>query len=90
MIFKIEKDTNGQSTTIRLIGRIQSEHLDEVKAQIMDIGPRIVLDLEEVTLVDVDVIRFLGVCEDKGMEVVHCSPYIREWMICEKDRGRTS
>ncbi len=48
-------------------------------------GPRILLDLEEVTLVDVDVIRFLVVCEDKGIEVVHCSPYIRGWMRRERD-----
>jgi hypothetical protein len=88
MTFKIQKDSDGQSTTIRLIGRIQSEHLDELKAQITGIGPRIVLDLDEVTLVDVDVIRFLGVCEDEGIEVVHCSPYIREWMHRERDRRK--
>ena len=88
MTFKIEKDSDRQSTTIRLIGRIQSGHLDALKAQITGIGPRIVLDLDEVTLVDVDVIRFLGVCEDEGIEVVHCSPYIREWMRQERDRRK--
>ena len=44
----------------------------------------IVLDLEEVTLVDVDVVRFLGMCEAKGVELVHCSPYIREWVFREQ------
>ena len=43
----------------------------------------IVLDLEEVTLVDVDVVRFLGMCEAKGVELVRCSPYIREWIFRE-------
>ena len=51
-------------------------------------GPRIFLDLEEVTLVDVDVIRFLVVCEDEGIEVVRCSAYIREWMRRERDRRK--
>jgi len=41
---------------------------------------RIVLDLEEVTLVDLDVVRFLGVSQADGVELVNCSPYIREWI----------
>ena len=88
MTLKIEKDSDGQQTTIRLIGHMQSEHIEELKAQIKGSGPGIVLDLDEVTLVDVDVIRFLGVCEDEGIEVVHCSPYIREWMRQERDRRK--
>jgi anti-anti-sigma regulatory factor len=83
MTFKIEKGSDRKSTTIRLIGRIQSEHLDELKAQITGIGPRIVLDLDEVTLVDLDVVRFLSACEEKGVELLNCSPYIREWILRE-------
>ena len=45
---------------------------------------RIVLDLEEVTLVDLDVVRFLGVTEAEGVEVVNCSPYIRDWIVRER------
>ena len=44
----------------------------------------IAIDLEEVTLVDVEVVRFLGMCEAKGVELAHCSPYIREWIYREK------
>jgi hypothetical protein len=43
------------------------------------------LDLKEVTLVDVDVVRFLGACEVEGVEIVHCSQYIREWMVRERE-----
>jgi len=43
------------------------------------------LDLQEVTLVDVDVVRFLRVCEAGGMKIVHCSQYIREWMTRERE-----
>ena len=49
-------------------------------------GPRTVLDLDEVTLVDVEVVRFLGGCEAAGIAVLHCSPYIREWIRMEQDR----
>jgi hypothetical protein len=50
---------------------------------------KVVLDLEEVTLVDLEVVRFLGVCEADGAEITHCSPYIREWMVRElSERNR--
>jgi hypothetical protein len=86
MTLRIEKDSDGQQTTIRLIGHMQSEHLGELKAQMQDSGSGIVLDLEEVTLVDVEVVRFLGVCEAEGNTVLRCAPYIREWMHREQDR----
>jgi len=86
MTLRIEKDFDGQQTTIRLIGHMQSEHLEELKAQMKGSGSGIVLDLEEVTLVDVEVVRFLGVCEAEGSTVLRCAPYIREWMRREQDR----
>ena len=51
-----------------------------------DNGPMTVLDLDEVTVVDVEVVRFLGDCEAAGIAVLHCSPYIREWIRREQDR----
>ena len=42
------------------------------------------LDLSEVTLVDVGVVRFLGDQERRGVELGKCSPYIREWIQREK------
>ena len=60
MTLKIEKYSEGTSTTIRLIGRIQAEHLAELEKQIRESESKIALDLEEVDLVDVQVVRFLG------------------------------
>ena len=84
MTFRIEKSVSGQKTIIRLTGRLQSEHLDELKTQIFGDGSSNALDLDAVTLVDVGVVRFLNVCEESGIELIHCLPYIREWMIREK------
>ena len=84
---KIEKDPQGGKTTIRLIGHFQSEHVGELKKQLLDSGPHFVLDLKEVTIVDVDVVRFLGACELEGMKILHCSPYIREWILREQQRN---
>ncbi len=83
MTLRIDSDSDGHTTTIRLTGRIRSEHLQELKEQLAGAGSKVVLDLEEVTLVDLDVVRFLGVCEADGAEVKHCSPYIRGWMLRE-------
>ena len=46
---------------------------------------RIVLDLEDVTLVDLDVVRFLALSEAGRVELVNCSPYIREWIFRERN-----
>jgi len=46
---------------------------------------RIVLDLEEITLVDRDVVRFLGMSEQEGIELVNFSPYIRDWIFRERN-----
>ena len=85
MTLKIEKYSDGNSTTIRLIGRMQAEHLEELEKQIRESGPAITLDLEEVTLVDVQVVRFLGACEAQGITLLNCSPYIRDWIGKERD-----
>jgi hypothetical protein len=52
--------------------RMRAEHLDELKAQIAG-GSTIAPDLEEVSLVDVDVVRGRHPSE-------HCSPYVKDWM----------
>jgi hypothetical protein len=83
---KIEKFVRQRRTTIRLIGRVRAEDLVEVARQLEGSGPGAVLDLDEVTLVDVNAIRFLNRCEMEGMRLVNCSPYISEWMSREQDR----
>ena len=83
-MLKIETDSNGRTPIIRLIGRIQSGDVDELKAQMGGAGPSFVLDLDQVTLVDLDVVRFLCGCEEDGVELAHCSPYIREWILREQ------
>ena len=81
---KIERNSQGGVTTIHLIGHFQSEHIGELRNQLKLNGPRFVLDLTEVTLVDADIVRFLGICEVDGVGIVNCSPYIREWIKQER------
>jgi hypothetical protein len=83
-MLKIERSSDRERTKIRLIGRARSEHLDEITKQMGSCGPEVILDLEEVTVVDVDVVRFLGTCEREGTELLHCPRYIREWISREQ------
>ena len=86
MTLRIEKDSDGQTTTLRLIGRMQREHIEELKAQIRAGGTSVTLDLNEVSLVDLEVIRFLATCQSEGISLVHCSRYINNWIAKERSR----
>ena len=82
---KIERASQPGETTLRLSGQFQAEHIAEVKRQLQENGPRFVLDLTEVTVVDVEVVRLFVVCEANGAKIVHCPRYIREWMNRERE-----
>ena len=84
MTFRIEKTRSGSVTTVRLIGRLRSEHVEELKKQISPDEGQVVLDLEELTLVDLDVVRFLNVCENQGAKIANASAYIQKWMVRER------
>jgi hypothetical protein len=83
--FKIEKYLAGHGRTIRLIGRMRAEHLSELEKQIRESKSKIALDLEELDLVDVEAVRFLGMCETQGVTLLNCSAYIRDWIGKERD-----
>jgi anti-anti-sigma regulatory factor len=86
MTLRIESVSDEHGTTIRLIGRMQAQHVEEVKTQIGVGGARVALDLEELSLVDIDAVRFLGTCQAGGISIVHCPPYINDWIANEQGR----
>ncbi len=69
---------------VKLIGRIQTDHLSELRAELDAIGGSIVLDLGEVSLVNVDVVRFLSACQSQGTQLLNCPAYIRKWIDSER------
>jgi len=87
---RIEKSFEGGKTIFRVSGGIASEQLEELKAEMAGEGAAAVLDLEHVTLVDVEGVRFLSDCEGQGIELLHCPLYIREWIAREQARSRDS
>ena len=84
-MLRIERKLEGCVTRLRLSGRIQSERIACIRSAMSDDGcRRKVLDLSEVTLVDVSVVRFLISCEDEGIELAQMPTYVREWMARER------
>jgi hypothetical protein len=84
---RIETESRGRRTTIRLIGHFQSEHVEELRSQLQRHGPKVVLDLKELAAVDVDFVRALGAGELAGAKLVNYSQYIREWIDRERHFG---
>ncbi len=88
MTLKIKQVAGKREIRICLSGQLRSEHLDQLKSEVERGGPRVTLDLEELDLVDIEGVRFLNACESAGISILHCSPYIREWMLQERSRPK--
>ena len=73
---------------IRLSGELRIAYLDQVEAEIERCESPVVLDLEELDLIDLEGVRFLNACESAGVSILHCSAYIREWMLRERGRPK--
>ena len=87
MTLKIKQICEKRGTRIWLSGELRSTHLDEVRSEIEQVVPPVTLDLEGVDVVDIDGVRLLNEFKAQGVQVVNCSPYIREWMLQDKRFG---
>ena len=84
-MLKITRMTNARTTTLIVSGRIDAEQLPDLCRSVeTEHASDLVLDLNEVSLVDVDVVQFLLQCERQGIRLAHCPAYVREWMVREK------
>ena len=63
------------------------DHIASVRSAMSDYCEQKILDLSEVSLVDIGVVRFLISCEDEGVQLVLCTPYVREWILRERAEG---
>ena len=84
-MLKMTRVKNAGTTTLIVSGRIDAEQLPDVRRLVeSEHASDVVLDLNEVSLVDVEVVRFLLHCEAHGMRLESCPAYVREWMVREK------
>jgi hypothetical protein len=86
-MLRIQRSENGK-VVFTLSGRIQAEDLVELhRLFCLETRSRhMVLDLQDVTLVDRDTVKYLARCEARSIELENCPAYIREWI--EQERGR--
>ena len=87
MTLRVERSARHGFTVFALSGRIEAEHIAELK-ELFELGlnsHNVVLDLIDLKLVDREGVRFLMRCEADGMKLEHCPAYVREWMQREKD-----
>jgi hypothetical protein len=73
---------------IRLSDEFRFGDVGQVKTETELCELPVVLDLEELNLIDLEGVRFLNTCESAGVSILHCSPYIREWMLQERGRPK--
>jgi anti-anti-sigma regulatory factor len=84
-MLRITRVTNTGTPTLIVSGRIGAEQLPDLRQSVeAEQSGDVVLDLREVTLVDLAVVRFFLICEQQGVRIAHCPPYVREWMAREK------
>ena len=86
MTLKIEHALRGRLTILKLVGQIGAVDLEELKTQMKEAGAETRFDLDDLTLVDVAVVRFFSQCEDSGVQLENCPLYIREWIKREKEK----
>jgi len=87
MTIRIQQTTEGHCTILRLSGELVSSQREALLEEIEGNNNTIALCLDEVTLVDLDIVQLLARCEAKGLELLNCPPYIREWISRESSRA---
>ena len=83
-MLRIERQSIGTPTHLKLSGRMQADGLSELVAEIEKCNPLRSLDLAELTLVDRESVLFLIRCESEGVQLVNCPLYVREWITRER------
>ena len=87
LMLRIETETDGPRIILRLIGRVHSDHIGELRKRVQSQSSLTVLDLAQVDLIDLQSVRFLRDCQDQKIELRNCSPYILEWIRRERVEG---
>ena len=81
-MLKIGRSEDNGVVTYTLSGRIEAQDVMELQRLLApeSEGVQIMFDLDEVRLVDRETVRFLSTCEARGIQLLNCPPYIREWI----------
>ena len=95
-MLKIHRSANDEEVIFSLSGRMDSESTSELEHLIRAETKhrRIVLNLEDLTLVGQCDVDFLAHCEAAGIKLVKCARYVRDWIAKQRreseGKGRPS
>ena len=80
-MLRIERSENGQ-VLFTLSGRIEAEEITELRQLIAleRSGQPLNFNLQDVTLVNQDAVKFLAQCEADGIKLENCPLHIRRWI----------
>jgi anti-anti-sigma regulatory factor len=84
-MLRIHRRENGD-VIFALSGRLDGENIAELERLFGAEGKdrRIILDLKDMTLTGQEGIVFLARCEARGIVLVNCDPYVREWVTRQR------
>jgi anti-anti-sigma regulatory factor len=88
-MLRIQRYCDQGVVVFSLSGRIQIEDAAELQRllSLEGAGQTVVLDLQDITLVDRDALKFLARCEAESIKLENCPAYIREWIDTERGRS---
>ena len=85
MCCRIERLVVGEELIVfRVSGRIAPETVGTLKALVGQEPGRVAIDLNQVTLVDREAVKFFGISETNGIELRNCPAYVRDWISLER------
>ena len=84
MTYRIRRSEGPKGTVLALSGELDGEHAARLEDLLTEARGPTVLDLEEVTLVAREAVRFLARVEANGVRLVNCPEYVRSWIAAEK------
>ena len=87
-MLRVQRSFNS-GVVLSLIGRIQTEDVSELQRllSLEAVDQAIELDLQDITLVDREAMKFLAHCEAESIKLENCPAYIREWIDTERRRN---
>ena len=86
-MLRIERASN-RGVVFSLSGRIEVESVAELQRllSLEAAGQDIAFDLQDVTLVDREAVKFLARCESERIALENCPAYVRNWIAAERNR----
>ncbi|PYV37975.1 MAG: hypothetical protein DMG06_26725 [Acidobacteria bacterium] len=86
-MLRIQRSSN-PGVVFSLSGRIEIEDVTELQRllSLEAAGQGVALDLQDITLVDRDAVKFLARCEAESIELENCPAYVRQWIAAERNR----